>query len=103
VVRTGQTVAGWSDEADAFRRSVEWTGEGSAEREPRFLRPVDGIAGVHIDPLRGFGEPVVRGVCTEVIGELVRAGESPDAIAEMYSLPKTSVDEAVRYELLRAG
>lgn len=103
VVRTGQTVAGWSDEADAFRRSVEWAGAGTQERQPRFVRPVDGISSVHIDPLRGFGEPVVRGVRTEVIGELVRAGESPDVIADMYDLPRASVDEAVRYELLRAG
>lgn len=103
VVRTGQTIAGWSDEADAFRRSVEWTGEGEREREPRYLRPVAGIAEVQIDPLRGFGEPVVRGVRTEVIGELVRAGESPDQIAETYELPRSSVDAAVRYELLRAG
>jgi hypothetical protein len=28
-----------------------------------------------------------------------RAGESPDAIAELYELPRPTVDEAPRYEL----
>ena len=60
------------------------------------------IDDVVIDPLLGFGEPVVRGVRTEVIGELVRAGDSPDMIAELYELPRRTVDAAVRYELRRA-
>lgn len=69
------------------------------------MRPVAGLSDVVIDPLRGFGEPVIadRGVRTEVIAELVRAGDSPDMIAELYELKRSEVNAAVRYELLRAA
>ena len=99
-VRTGQIV-GWSEPADAFRRSVDWSGAGG-DAQPTRLRPVAAIEDVVIDPLRGFGEPVVRSVRTEVIAELVRAGDSPETIAELYELPRAQVDAAVRYELVRA-
>jgi uncharacterized protein (DUF433 family) len=101
VVRTGQQVLDWSPEAEGFRRSVEWTGS-DASAQPRLLRPAGDLLEVAIDPLRGFGEPVVRNVRTEVLAELFRAGESPDAIAEMYELPRPTVDEALRYEMRRA-
>lgn len=101
VVATGQMLA-WSPQADRFRTAIEWTSE-SDDAEPRRLRPVAGIEDVVVDPLRGFGEPVVRGVRTEIIRELVQAGESQDAIAEIYELPRESVEAAVRYELLRAA
>jgi uncharacterized protein (DUF433 family) len=101
VVAPGQMLA-WSAEADRFRAAIEWTGEGD-DAEPRWLRPAAGIEEVVVDPLRGFGEPVVRGVRTEIIRELVQAGESQDAIAEAYELPRESVEAAVRYELLRAA
>jgi uncharacterized protein (DUF433 family) len=52
--------------------------------------------------VRGFGEPVVRNVRTEIIAELFRAAESPDSIAELYELARPTVDEALRYELRRA-
>lgn len=101
VVRSGQRLLEWSKPADAFRRSVQWTdGE---QAEPKLIHPVTDLEDVVIDPLRGFGEPVVRNVRTEVIGELVRAGDSPDMIAEMYELPRATVDAAVRYELLRSA
>lgn len=101
VVATGQMLA-WSPEADRFRTAIEWTGE-SDDAEPRRLRLVAGIDDVVVDPLLGFGEPVVRGVRTEIIRELVRAGETQDAIAEVYELPRESVEAAVRYELLSAA
>ena len=101
VVATGQTLA-WSPQADRFRAAIEWTAE-SDEAEPKRLRPIAGIRDVVVDPLLGFGEPVVRGVRTEIIRELVQAGESQDAIAEVYELPRESVEAAVRYELLRAA
>lgn len=91
----------WSKPADEFRRSLEWTA--GALPEIRLLRPYADIQQVTIDPLHGFGEPVVRGVRTEVIAELFRAGDPPEMIAEMYELPRSWVDQAVRYELLRAA
>lgn len=101
VVRTGQLVE-WATPAEEFRRSVDWTGEDD-DAQPARLRPIADIEDVVIDPLRGFGEPVVRGVRTEVIAELVRAGDSTDTIAELYELPRSQVDAAVRYELVRAA
>ena len=102
VVRTGQHMIQWARPADEFRRSLEWTGDGE-DAQPRRIRPIAGLADVVIDPLRSFGEPVVRGVRTEIIAELVRAGDSPDMIADLYELPRASVDAAVRYELLRVA
>jgi uncharacterized protein (DUF433 family) len=101
IVATGQMLA-WSAEADRFRTAIEWTSD-SEDAEPRLLRPAAGIKEVVVDPLRGFGEPVVRGVRTEIIRELVQAGESQDSIAEVYELPRESVEAALRYELLRAA
>lgn len=100
VVRTGQRLLEWAPPADDFRRSVVWTTD-APDAQPRTLRPVADIADVVIDPLRGFGEPVVRNVRTEVIAELVRAGDSPEMIAELYELDRSTVDAAIRYELLR--
>jgi uncharacterized protein (DUF433 family) len=102
VMRTGQAVLDWSRPADEFRQSIGWTSD-DADAQPRTVRPIADIAEVVIDPFRGFGEPVVRNVRTDVIGELVRAGDSPDMIAELYELPRATVDAAVRYELLRAA
>ncbi|MDQ3730113.1 MAG: DUF433 domain-containing protein [Actinomycetota bacterium] len=102
VVRTGQRVLTWAKPAEEFRRSVEWAGEGDDAR-PALIRPMPDVDDVEVDPLRGFGEPVVRGVRTEVIAELIRAGESPEMVADEYDLKKKQVDAAVRYELLRAA
>jgi uncharacterized protein (DUF433 family) len=102
VVRTDQRMLEWSTEAREFVRSTEWE-ETPHGPEVRRLRPSADIAEVSLDPLVSFGEPTVRGVRTEIIAELVRAGETPDGIAEMYELPRSTVDAAVRYELMRAS
>ena len=45
----------------------------------------------------------MRNVRTEIIAELFRAGESlSDGIAEMYELPRATIDQALRYEFRRA-
>lgn len=102
VVRTGQTILDWSPAADAFRRSIEWTGDENG-RQPRLVHPDVDLDQVEIDPLRGFGEPVVRNVRTEIIVELFRAGESPEGISEMYELEREAVLQALRYEFRRAN
>lgn len=99
VVRTGQL--SWTPPADEFRKSVKWT-SGSLDAQPRLLHPATDLSNVEIDPLRGFGEPVVRNVRTDVIGELFRAGDSSDSIADLYGLERPAVDEAIRYEMRRA-
>ncbi len=102
VIRNGQGLFDWSEQALDFQRSAQWTGSG-VDAELRAIRPVSAIQDVLIDPLRSFGEPVVRGVRTDVIAELVRAGDTPDMIAELYELPRALIDAAVRYELQRAA
>jgi len=101
VVDSGQVLC-WSRQADSFRSAIDWTGVGN-DAEPARLRPVAGIDEVVVDPLRGFGEPTVRSVRTEIIAELVQAGESQDSIAATYELERSVVEAAVRYELLRAA
>ncbi len=102
VVRTRQTVLDWSRPADAFRRSIEWT-DSDGVRQPKLVHPDVDLDRVAIDPLRGFGEPVVRNVRTEIIVELFRAGESPEGIAEMYELDGEAVLQALRYEFRRVN
>lgn len=61
-----------TEPAHNFYRSAEFrASDGVVER----LRPRADIHQVVIDPLRQFGEPVVRSVPTEVIAEQIRAGE----------------------------
>jgi uncharacterized protein (DUF433 family) len=95
VVRTGQAVLDWSEPAEAFRRSVEWTSDADG-RQPKLVHPDVDLDQVEIDPLRGLGEPVVRNVRTEIIVELFRAGESPEGIAETYELEREAVLQALR-------
>lgn len=100
VVRNNQQLL-WSPHAETFRTSLDWSP--GAEPEPERLHPMADVPDVQVDPLRGYGEPVVRNVPTEVIAELIRAGETPDSVAEMYELDRNLVDAAVRYELKRAA
>ena len=96
VIRNNQAVL--DDRADRFLRSVEYRGEdGPIER----MHPLPELRHVVIDPLRRFGEPVVRSVPTEVIAEQVRAGDSLSMISELYELTHDQVEAAVRYELIR--
>lgn len=96
VVRNNQIVL-----ADPARRFAETTTfeDDVAVR----ITPNAEIAEVVIDPLRQFGEPVVRSVPTEVIAEQVRVGESIDGIAEVYELTRAQVEAAIRFELVRSG
>lgn len=97
--RTGQGLF-WTVQAENFTRSVDWS-TNDEFATPVTMRPVADIAEVVIDPLRGFGEPVVRGVRTEIIAELFTAGDPAEMIAELYELPPSSISQAIRYELTR--
>ena len=50
------------------------------------LKPLGLQRDVVIDPVRRFGEPVVRSTPTEVLAELVRAGDSVEWVAQQYEL-----------------
>jgi uncharacterized protein (DUF433 family) len=96
LVRNDQLVL--TDPAQNFFESAQF---GSASDVVERLRPVKGVEHVYLDPLRQFGEPVVRSVRTEIIAEQIRAGETIDSIAETYELGRPLVEEALRYELIR--
>lgn len=98
VVRTGQIKLELAQPAEEFFHAVEFDNDVAAR-----LHPMPGASEVVMDPLRNFGEPVVRSVATEVIAEQVRAGDSAEMIAELYELPPASVWAAVRYELWKAN
>lgn len=101
VLRTGQTVLDWSVRASTFERSVAWSSDDAATAEPLFITPDPQVPLVVVDPRRGYGDPVIRGrnVTTEVVRELVRAGESVDGVAEAYELTRAEVEAALAYEL----
>lgn len=95
VARNDQLVL--SAQADEFVRSIEF-GSGDVAMS---LKPAPDIEQVVVDPLRQFGEPVVRSVPTEVIAELMQAGDGLQMIADLYELTTEEVEAAVRYELRR--
>jgi uncharacterized protein (DUF433 family) len=95
VVRNDQLVLTMPSEN--FVKAAEFDASGVVRR----LRPVTELDDVWLDPVRQFGDPVVRSVPTEVIAEQVRAGDDPAHIAEMYELSQAQVLQAIRYELIR--
>lgn len=97
VVRNDQVVL--AEPTERFYRAADFDqGTDIVER----LRPVTGIREVVIDPLRQFGEPVVRSVRTEVVAEQYRAGETVDGIGALFDLDRAQVEAALRYELIRS-
>ena len=97
VVRNHQLVL--SEPTADFVRSVEFGADGIAAR----IHPTPHAERVFIDPLRGFGEPTVRNVRTEIIAEQMRAGEPVSVIADLYDLSEADVEDALRYQLIRAS
>lgn len=102
VVRSRQSILGWTRPAQRFERAVEWTDD-SALAEVRRIRPADGFRRVVLDPLVAFGSPTVSGIRTDVLAELVRAGEPVDAVAEAYAVTIKDVVEATRFESMVAA
>jgi uncharacterized protein (DUF433 family) len=86
-----------TDPAVAFLDKVEFdAADGIAER----LFPLGRTKAVVLDPEQSFGEPTVPavGVRTEILAELVAAGEDPTRVAEIYSMPVENVEQAVAFE-----
>jgi uncharacterized protein (DUF433 family) len=91
VYRNGQLVL--SLPAQEFERSVDF-----ADGIVRRFRPDPHLPEVVVDPLRQFGDPVVRSVPTAVIAEQHRAGDSVPFIADGYMLSEEQVRQAIAYE-----
>ena len=96
VIRNGQLAL--TTQTDRFVRSVDFGDHGVVQR----MHPLPDLELVWLDPLRQFGEPVVRSVPTAVIAEQARAGDTPARIAHLYDLSDDEVWQAIRYELLRS-
>jgi uncharacterized protein (DUF433 family) len=60
---------------------------------------------VVVDPTRAFGRPVISGafVRTEVVEDRFRAGDTIDQMAADYDVPASVIEEALRFERLRAA
>jgi uncharacterized protein (DUF433 family) len=93
VIRNDQLVL--SLPAEHYVKSIDFAGTDIAQR----IRPALELPDVWFDPLRQFGEPVVRSVPTAIIAEQYRAGDTIGLIAEAYSLSEDEVEQAIRYEL----
>lgn len=85
-----------ADHAASFLNKVDFNGaSGVAGR----LFPLGKQRPIVLDPERSFGEPTVPyGVRTDVLAELVEAGEDPERVAEIYELPVEHVRQAVSFE-----
>ena len=82
--------------AEDFLRRVDFdpAGDQSAQR----IRPAGPDSPVVIDPEYSFGAPTVRGIKTEVLSELIEAGEPVEAVADDYSLELEDLKAAIAYE-----
>ena len=60
---------------------------------------------VVVDPTRSFGRPVISGafVRTEVVEDRFRAGDTIGQMAADYGVPASVIEEALRFERLRAA
>lgn len=81
-----------------FRRMAVFEDVGDEQAIVTRLHPLGENRQVTIDPVRRFGTPVVRSTPTDVLGELVRAGEPIEWVAEQYDLTLEQVLDALEYE-----
>lgn len=93
VVRNGQLAL--TDRTERFRRLADYQDD-----VVRRLTPDSRTPQVWMDPQRGFGQPAVRNVRTESLAEDFRAGESREALADLYDLTIEQVDDAIRFEMI---
>jgi len=86
-----------SDPAVAFLDKVEFSAAGDAAER---LFPLGRNKPIVLDPTRSFGEPTIpgAGVRTEIIAELIGAGEDPARVAELYSISVGDVDQVLDFE-----
>jgi uncharacterized protein (DUF433 family) len=81
-----------------FRRIAVFEDVADEGRIVTRLHPLGEKRQVAIDPGRRFGSPVVRSTPTDVLAELVRAGEPVEWVAEQYALTLDEVLDALEYE-----
>lgn len=91
--------AGFSSEVRRFESSTEFgTADGDDDEIALRVRPLGRGRAVALDRQRKSGQPVVRSTSTEVLAELVRAGEPIEWVAHQYELTLNQVLDAIEYE-----
>jgi uncharacterized protein (DUF433 family) len=108
VVRTGQTRVSlpsrhpaertFSPQVEEFRAHFDWDDEIAAR-----FRPLGPRTEVIADPTRSFGAPSVGAIRTDILAEEFGAGDSLSSIARAYGLSTQQVDDALRFEMIRAS
>lgn len=82
--------------AESFLERVEF-----AEEDPQWAErvyPAGKASPVVIDPEYNFGAPTIDGISTEVLAELVDAGEPLEEVADDYGLSPERLRHALAYE-----
>lgn len=98
VVEAGSGQYVLAPDVRTFRRIAVFEDIDGASQVVARLRPLGEKRQVVIDPVRRFGSPVVRSTPTDVLAELVRAGEPIEWVAEQYDLTLDQVLDALEYE-----
>lgn len=88
---------------EAYLSRIEYDAQGLAAKLYPFTRKrtYDEPKNIVIDPRIAFGRPVVAGtgICTAVIAERYKAGESVKDLASDYNRTFDEIEEAIRCEL----
>ncbi len=91
----------------SFLRRIVRDDKGAPVRLYLFTRrgEADEPQAVMVDPAISFGRPVLEGtgIPTEILAQRYKAGDSLEALAEDYGRRKEEIEEAIRYELLKAA
>lgn len=105
VTREGQLAM--EDVLRLFLKRIARDSKGAPVRLYLFTRrgEVDEPHAVAVDPTISFGRPVLEGtgIPTEVLAQRYKAGDSLEELAEDYGRRKEEIEEAIRYELLKAA
>lgn len=91
----------------AFLKRVRFDAKGAPVKLYLFARrgEPDEPLSVVVDPAVSFGRPVLEGtgIPTEILAQRYKAGDSLEELAEDYGRPRQEIEEAIRYELLKAA
>jgi uncharacterized protein (DUF433 family) len=90
----------------SFLRRVKRDNQGAPVKLYLFVRgAVEEPFAVVVDPAVSFGRPVLEGtgIPTEILAQRYKAGDSYEQLVEDYGRPKEEIEEAIRYELLKAA
>ena len=92
---------------EQFLKRVKRDAQGAPIKLYLFTRSgaADEPLAVVVDPAVSFGRPVLEGtgIPTEILAQRYKAGDSLEALAEDYGRPRQEIEEAIRYELLKAA